>query len=559
MRRDSGSVRGDDTFLPPPDLDATVDRVLDGHAVPKSLRFAVDFLRQAPLKGGLWVYPGGTHTRDLLPALLARTDIRLRGLVDRDGADACASFGLPVMSPERIAARLGDDDQVLISHLHYEADLIRVLQSAGVPAERILPLYAGADYRAYCRDRVRPEALLAQALPTGNLRQVRHVILRSSTTQVLSDQVLAGVFPPDRTLLIGSALQGTPIRSDIFPTLDLQGQLTVIPEILAAVRPKTLYVQSTFDGFFQYILIRRAGLPLDLIFEFWDSWLIGLDYLSLSELIEYFGMSEEFIRLGHSAESLFLQQAALIVSKRGGAWPEVLRQPHAPVMEYFVGIEESAPPAGVEMAAAGPGTPKRVAFASSMVVPGRLDRFPGLRINHEHLPLLAALSRSGAARITLFNGSDTGQPGSPFAGFAADVEAAGIAYHPRCPLEALRRTLAGFDYGWVRAAGNIRTRDHDVVIPATFSSYASAGIPVVIHDCLIHAAELVRRFDAGIVVSGSPSPDEIAALLRSADARRHREGAGRMLDWMRTHNRATADALRIRFGQDTGNSFGQQE
>lgn len=548
MHRDGGSVRGDDTFLTPSTVDGAVDRMLQDWAVPKSLRFATGFLQQTRLSGGLWVYPGGTHSRDLLPVLMAQPDLRLRGIVDRGSAEACAAFELPVVSPERLAEHLAEGDQILISHLSYEAELVRSLQDAGVPADCIRPLYTSADYRAYCRNRTRSEVLLAEVLPLARQSRIRHVILRASTTSVLSDRTLAEVFPPDQTLLIGSVKQGIPVRSDVFPVLDLCGQLALIPDLLAELRPETVYFQATFDGFFQYSLIRRADVPLELIFEFWDSWLIGLDYLSLPELVDYFGLSEEFIRLSHSAEALLLQDASLVVSKRSSGWPAVLRQPHAPVAEYFVGIEDVGVPRCEAGDAAGPGALKRIAFASSMVVPERLDRFPGLRVNHEHLPLLAALSRSGAARITLFNGSDTGQSDSPFAGFAMDVKAAGIAYRTRQPLEVLRQSLTDFDYGWVRAAGNVRTRDHDVVIPATFSSYASVGLPVIIHDCLVHAAALVRRFDAGIVVSGERSAEEIVALVRAGDSRRHREGAARMLDWMQSHNRTTTTALRVRFG-----------
>jgi hypothetical protein len=427
--------------------------------------------------------------------------------------------------------------------------LIQSLLDVGVPPNRIRPLYTSADYHGYCQSHTRPAALLAEVLPTEQRQRIHHVILRSSTTSVLSDRVLAEVFPPDRTLLIGSVWQGTPVRSDVYPVLDLQGQLTLLPALLAELRPDTLYFQATFDGFFQYSLIRRAGVPLNLIFEFWDSWLIGLDYLSLSDLVAYFGLPETFIRLGHTAESLLLQDALLIVSKRGRAWSELLQQPHAPIEEYFVGIEDGVSSDSEIQRLAKPDEAKRIVFASSIVVPERLDHFPGLRINHEHFPHLAALSGLGAAQVTIFNGSDPGQPGSPFADFAAEIEAAGIAYHPRRSLEDLRRNLVTFDYGWIRATGNVRTRDHDVVIPATLSSYLSVGLPVVIHDCLVHAAMLVQRFDAGIVLSGEPSVEEIADRIRAADSWRHRKGAAALREWMQHQNRAMINRLRTRFGE----------
>lgn len=527
---DDGSIRGHDTFLPPDRIDPAVDQLSALSQTPKNLSIAIDYLRAAGLSGGVWLYPGGVHTRELAPALRSMPGVQARGVVDRGGATACAGLGLPIITPEELPAHLRPDDTVLISHQVYEAELLTNLTAIGIPANRIRSLYTSQGYADFCLDH-----LNGSAAPTLKRRTIRHVVIKSGPNGVMSEQALAKVFPPDETLLIGANWQGTPITSAIFSVVNLDGCLARLPRIIKEINPYTIYLQSTFDGFSQYFLIKRAKTKAKLIFEFWDTWLIGVDYFSMDELVQHFNMPESVIRLNHTGEAALLRHADLIVSKRGGDWPAILRQPHAPTVEYYVGIES---PAGEPhpTTAACSGEPKNIVFASSMATPSSIDRFPGLRVNHDHFPVLAALAGGGAARITVFNGSDSGAPSSPFADMAAEMAAAGIEYHARQPLDALRRVLPTFDYGWVRAANNVRTRDHDVVIPATFSSYVSVGLPVVIHDCLRHAAALVRRFNAGVVFSGAPTPEEIAERMLGADAARHRAGAAALRNWMYQRN-----------------------
>lgn len=538
------TVRGKEPYLTAAEADRAVDVLIDAQSVPRHADLVSAFLMQADIAGGLWFYPGGTHTRAIIGRLADRPDVSIRGIVDRGLAAPCSDLNLRVVTPEAVTAMLLPGDRIVVAHQSLEAPLIEALRAADIASDRIVGIYCDPDYRRFYDEQAQLGRLLG-SLP-GDIGRIRHVILRATNSAVIDDGALAAVFPPSETVVIGAARLGAPTPSRTYPTVNLYGQLSLLPALLDALDPKTLYYQGDFDGFFQYNILRRSRARPEIIFEMRDSWCFGLDYMSMKELSDCFKYSEEFLRLEQSEESNLYRDAAVTVTKRGGTWPALFEHPIGETLEYFVHIDRpDSPPSNQRPTE--PGIAKRVVFASSVAVPSGLEGFPGLKINHDHLSMIERLTALGAAQFQIFNVNDIGAVDNPYAPVAQRCADLGIGYAQRQPIDRLREMLVDFDYGWVRAMPAMRSRDHDIVIPATFSTYLMVGLPVIIHECLIHAADLVREFDAGIVVS-SETPEEVAALIRNADPARHRKGASALQAWMYEGNQQTLARLKIRFG-----------
>ena len=538
------TVRGKEPYLTAAEADRAVDVLIEAQSVPRHADLVAAFLMQADIAGGLWFYPGGTHTRAIIGRLVDRPDVSIRGIVDRGPAAPCADLNLPVVTPEAVAAALLPGDRIVVSHQSLEAPLIDALRAAGVAPDRIVGIYSDPSYRRFYDEQGQLRRLLGN-LPI-EIGRIRHVILRVTNPVVIDDSALATAFPPAETLVIGAARLGAPTTSRVYPTINLYGQLSLLPALLDTLNPATLYYQGNFEGFFHYNILRRSSVRPKLIFEMWDSWCIGLDYMSTKELSNCFKYPEEFIRLEQSEESNLYRDAAVTVTKRGGTWPALFDHPMGETLEYFVHINNpDSPPSNRRPTE--PGLAKRVVFASSVAVPSGLEGFPGMKINHDHLSMIERLTALEAAQFHIFNGNDIGALDNPYVPVAQRCANLGIGYSQRQPIDRLREMLVDFDYGWVRAMPANRTRDHDAVIPATFSTYLMVGLPVIIHECLIHAVDLVREFDAGIIVS-SETPEEVAALIRTADPERHRRGASALQAWMYERNQQTLAQLKARFG-----------
>jgi hypothetical protein len=536
------TVRGKEPYLTADEADRALDAIIEAQPVPRHADLVAAFLMQADIAGGLWFYPGGTHTRVIIGRLADRPGVTIRGIVDRDSAAPCADLNLPVVTPEAVAAALLPGDRIVVSHQSLEATLIEALRAIGIAPDRIVAIFSDPTYQQFYDERTQLERLLG-SLPT-DIGRIRHVILRATNSAVIDDARLAAVFVPSETVVIGAARLGAPTTSRVYPTVNLHGQLSLLPALLDALDPQALYYQGDFDGFFQYNIVRRASVHPKLIFEMRDSWCIGLDYMSMKELSDCFKYPEEFLRVDQSEESNLYRDAVVTVTKRGGSWPALFDHPIGETLEYFVHIDRpDSPPSNRRPTE--PGRAKRVVFASSVAVPSRLEGFPGLKINHDHLSMIERLTDLGAAQFQIFNVNDVGAVDNPYAPVAQRCADLGIGYAQRQPIDRLREMLVDFDYGWVRAMPAMRSRDHDVVIPATFSTYLMIGLPVIIHECLIHAADLVREFDAGIVVS-SETPEQVTALICNADPERHRKGASALQAWMFENNQKTLARLRMR-------------
>ena len=225
------------------DTDAAVAEALDGlkewerfHGAPRNMELVESFCRTVLPEGDYYVYGAGTHSRTLLGTLASQKRLRIRGIVDRM-ADRLGSFlGYDVVAPEALTSRRFD--YVLLSHSSYEEEMHAALIAAGVPPSRIIALYGNPDFHAFSRPAV--DALVRRV--TG--RRYDYVVISSSTTEILGDETLARVFPPDRTLRIEASRGGSKRTSTLFETVDVEESLTALDRLLSACRPRAVYVSS---------------------------------------------------------------------------------------------------------------------------------------------------------------------------------------------------------------------------------------------------------------------------------------------------------------------------
>jgi FlaA1/EpsC-like NDP-sugar epimerase len=117
------------------DLAVEVER---WHGAPRDEATLARYVREHLPAGRIALYGAGSHSRLLLRLLARRPDITIVVIVDRR-ADAIGEFeGHPVTATVPDAAI----DYVLAAHTSYEGEMARALMAQGVPADRILCLYA---------------------------------------------------------------------------------------------------------------------------------------------------------------------------------------------------------------------------------------------------------------------------------------------------------------------------------------------------------------------------------------------------------------------------------
>ncbi len=188
----------------------------------------------------------------------------------------------------------------------------------------------------------------------------------------------------------------------------------------------------------------------------------------------------------------------------------------------------------------------RIVFAATLQLPSVLAEFDYIRANQDHRPVFEALAATGAVTIDIYNAGHQDHHQDPFyAEYLDRYRDAPIHYHRRIPAEALRQAMGAHHYGWIRATPAVPSVDCEVVIPASLSTYISAGLPVIIDSSLTHAATLVATFEAGIVIPPGESLDAaIQRILAQADPVHHRLGVDRLRAHMAEHNQNTINALR---------------
>jgi hypothetical protein len=499
---------------------------------------------QATLPGKrIAVYGAGTHSERLIDIFRTIPGLEIAAFLDRRWESLKELGGVPVLEPaawESLAV-----DFILLSFDRAEGGLLSSLVEAGLPQDRLVPIYGHPDYLARTlggryRTLGRDWDFTVPGPPAG-YEHIEHVIVASynENKHIIDDAALAAAYPVDRTLLIAVTPPDCRREESRFRTLDVGQQLGVLFDVLRALRPRTIYLSSSHEFDQLSFLVRAAAPDAALFHEICDFFVLFRD-----DWMKYGGVSDRFIARMRQGAWLSGQVADMVISKRAGpSWGRMVEdfksayRFYAPAVPIDGTVGRWAPPDAARR------TSVRLLYAGALPPP---DFAAVLESDYNFLPLFDALTEQGDVEgIDLYNSlHGPGPTDGPFAWYVERYRHGPVRYHRRIALNDLLIRSEAFDFGWLCLPPRRSYHpDQDVVVCNRFSTYVLAGLPVVIDAAWEHQAALVAEFGAGVVLEEATA-ETVAAALRSCDRAAARAGVRRLAEHLQTGNRAVVAELR---------------
>lgn len=504
-----------------------VSRIERFHGARRDPALLQAFVEELPA-GRILVHGTGTHSDILLPLIRARRGLEVIGFIDRRAESLGEVAGLPVLSPAEAAH--SPADYILLSHTSYEMEMGESLQAAGIPPARIVPIYAHSRYRALASERI--DGDLERLLAKLGGRPIDTVIVTCNPTVVVDDHDLAAVTDPARTLQIYAGREDGTVLQSPFETVSIAESLDLLKALLLRLRPANVYVRSILYKNFLGMLIRHWLPQAVIVHELYDYAACWPD----ADLTALFGLSATSIRLLRLSEFYSSQAMDLVLSKRGGAgWDQVQTRCAAPYRLHYPAVRDI----GNEEFAAKGGEPDFV-YAGFLPAPSFLRHYTSA---YNFLPILTALCAAGGWTADIYNSAHVAGAGDTvYADYLRDYADGPVRYRRRLHYETLLETIGGSGYGWLADHHSGFYVDRHVGICNRWTGYLSAGLPVVLDSGWTLMADLVRRFDAGLVPE-SLDTATLLPLLQAADHQRLAQGARRLRNHLLAHNAATQGIL----------------
>lgn len=410
---------------------------------------------------------------------------------------------------------------------------------------------------AECRED--PRQGLAESRDAGAESAVLVIKTASHPWEVLDDWALARVFEGQEVsralfMPLGYEISLSDTRiaeaGNGISTEDFTGNLVgLVQKILSApVGRVHLQVSPHTRSEFLVPLVRRLRPDCRLSVEFYDMGAL----FSRRLLSQANGLDRDAIDMTRFAAWLAAREAdALVVKSTGADWKRLSAQFAARTVSWFPmarRLTEAPPPLS------GPETGERsVVFAGSLgdteLVRGR-DAAPGANF----LETLALIMRGPGCRLTVFNAADRRNGGGAdarfqrveawFDGFGDKAD-----YNAAVDEEALLVELARHDFGFfcVHYAGQRVEHVGRLAISNRVMAYLCAGLPIIVDAYAEATAELVRDFNAGIVVDPARY-DDLPRLIAEADMAALRAGVIRLRDHIVAANAESLAVLRASLG-----------
>lgn len=508
-----------------PALMAVVERE---YGAPRAAELLEWYVRERMPGGRLYLYGAGTHTRRMLDLLTQRPDIQVLGVIDRQAREIDVFVNLPVIAPEALPGR--DFDYVVIGHASCEPEMRRRLLALGVPATRILTIYGDPALRRAAGPWI--ENRLAGLAG----RRMDALIVNCASTALITDAALSAILPPDRTLGVYVGRPGYAPDTGVFPAIDLAESLDALRRVIAITQPKVIVVRAIIYKNFLGMAIKHWFPDLPVICEMYDYSVLWRD----DDIEMLFGMDADSRRLMHASELVISQQAALCVSKRGGAlWSRVQARCATP---YEMVFPLACEPPAASGSASGTGRPRSpdIVYAGFLPSSSFLARF---RNGYTFLPALEAVCRIGGLSGEIYNVAHAGSAEDVvFADYLENYADGPMRYFRRAPYPELLARMSGAGYGWLCDVQTAFQPDREVGVCNRWTGYVSAGLPVLLGAGWRFMADLARRFDAAIIVDDL-TPEHLVALIRNADRPRLQAGAVRLRAHMLEHNRRAMGTL----------------
>lgn len=471
--------------------------------------------------GRLLVYGAGLHTPPVLEMLRRRGCNDIVGIVDRMADQVRRFEGCDVFTPQETVGL--SYDYILLSHGTYEDEMVEALRSVGVPSERIIPIYAHPAFHDLAR---RAAAVHARRF-SG--RSIETLIISCAPMAVTSDESLATIFSPDKTLHLYFGRNYDFSHSELFETVDVHESLYNIAEIIRAVNPNVIYARSIiYKNYLAYWLKQRFPY-LKVIQELYDHSIIWRDH----DLERLYGLTPRTIARLRLSEYAAAQVCDLVVSKRGGScWTSIEAGGAAPYRLYY--------PMARDCAVNLPADPAGIVYAGFLPMPSLRTHFKN---GYDFVTVMEEVCRRRGWVGEIYNVSHGGPDvDHVYASYMEAYRGDPLLYRRRVPYGALLREMPRFAYGWLCDKVHEFQADRYVGVCNRWSGYVSAGLPVLIDAGWRLMADLVRDYDAGLVVATADA-DQISRAMAGADHDALRRGNKALLNHLLRHNAGTLQAI----------------
>lgn len=519
---------------------------------PSSLYQYIDKIVQAlQISGRVLLYGAGTLTGRYIGYLNQKPGIRVAGILDEKGGEIAEFQGFPVVRPAEHTRF--DYDQLLILHFHWEEAMAETAQQAGVPAEKILTgithLGLQDDLRATCLIAV--ERLVEQFGRRTNL--ILTTLAPKWSVMDLND--CDQLFPPEDTQLVVFSNPNMHYESwkhDGRPFISCPRSRPFLKLLLEGFQPENVYLKvspHTHSDWLTHFV--RSTLPQARV------------------LVEYYDMaslfSEDFLRerLHYRDADLDLAQAAtyaaatggvdgMIVKSGGAHWQSLASSfgtavlPLFPLIPLSVQGESREPdhPGIVQCRTEKPCF--KVVYAGSVPaeeIKHGLGSFPGANM----FRYLYRLVEDGDIEVDLFNAGDHAEFAvSDDSRLLRETFREGlIRYHTSIPFSQLLTIGSHYDFAFtaVHYPQDFTENVTRSGIGNRFMGYLMAGMPVIVDSYFEFQAELIARFNAGIVIEPEQL-DDLPARIRAADPVEMRRGVQDLLNYMRRVNQTSFAQIR---------------
>lgn len=504
-------------------LAAAVARLSVEYAARRDVEIAVSVLDAVLPARRFWIYGAGTHTATLIERM--RAPERVAGIVDAFPGERHSFCGFDILSVADFARRT--DEIVFVAHPAREGEMVDTLLASGIARHNIVTLYQSA---AYVRAVPPPRDLPAGPVPAAIVGDTRYI--------VIADAVLAEVLDPATTPYFAFEWHAQPKPDGPFRKIDLGKSLDHLAAALRACRPRLVYVRGFIQTAFLAYFVRQILPDCVLVHELWDFTVLLED----DQLADMLLLRPETIETARLTDLWSVQHSDMAISKRGGrAWDRYGLDGTPPARIYFSGVTAEAPPPPRPHA----GLP-RLAYAG--ILPAFAE-LPRAKYDYTFLPLMQEAVAAGLAGIGIFNSLHLASAPIGFEIYEAWFGERGIAYSPRVDYATLMAELAGYDYGWLAVAPRDDwDPDKPVIAPARLTGYVNAGLPLLVNEPFSYCVDLVREFDAGLVLE-EYSVEGLRDALRQADPARHRAGVQRLKAHLLAENdKLLADLAALRQG-----------
>lgn len=497
------------------------------------------------VSGKVLLYGAGTLTGRYIDYLNAKSDITVVAILDEKG-EALGDFqGYPVISPKNHDRF--DFDQLLILHFHWEENMAETALEAGVPSHKIITgithLGLQEDLKASCL--VAIEHLNKKFGPCENL--ILTTLAPKWSVMDLDD--CDELLPPDRSHLIVFSNPNMHYESwklEKRPFISCPRSRPFLKLLLEAFKPRNIYLKISPHTHSDWIpLFARAVLPHSrIIVEYYDmAALFSPGFLT--ERLDY--RSHDHVLADAATYAASKGEVDAMVVKSGGEnWRKLAESFGTPAITLFPLISASRsqmqPPMLQHAAKAveqrGENPRYRVVYAGS--VPAEelkhgLGSFPGANM----FKYLYRLVEGGDIEVDLYNAGDHDylETSEDNQILRTAFSEGPIRYHCSIPFTRLLSIGHQYDFAFtaVHYAGDFTENVTRSGIGNRFMGYLMAGMPVIVDSYFEYQAELVDRFNAGLVIEPERL-DELPEMIRNADLCKLRQGVLDLLAYMQKAN-----------------------